>query len=142
MDLVTLSACETERGRLSQGEGVQAFGRALLAAGAASAVTTLWRVTDQTTAAFMEMYYSRLAAGQSKVEALRDTKAAFLDSASEQSHPYYWAAYVLWGGGHESLPVALAGPRLWLSIAFILAVMGCLSHGFRRWLGTRSRRPV
>ena len=40
-DLVTLSACDTERGKLARGEGVQSFSRAFLSAGARSTVTTL-----------------------------------------------------------------------------------------------------
>src|SRR5262249_48162873 len=37
--LVTLSACDTERGKIVRGEGVEGFSRALLAAGASAAVT-------------------------------------------------------------------------------------------------------
>ncbi len=44
------SACDTARGRLVRGEGVESFSRALLAAGARSTVTTLWRVDDGATA--------------------------------------------------------------------------------------------
>ena len=36
-----------------EGEGVVGFGRAFLGAGARSTVSTLWRVGDQSTAAFM-----------------------------------------------------------------------------------------
>ena len=58
MSLATLSACDTERGRLVPGEGIQAFSRALLAAGSRSALTTLWRVPDQPTSEFMQHFYS------------------------------------------------------------------------------------
>ena len=47
--LATLSACETERGKIVRGEGAQAFSRALLHAGARSSVTTLWHVQDPPT---------------------------------------------------------------------------------------------
>jgi CHAT domain-containing protein len=50
--LATISACDTERGKIIRGEGVQAFSRALLSAGAASSLTTLWRVDDELTAEF------------------------------------------------------------------------------------------
>ena len=40
VQLVTLSACDTERGKVIRGEGVEGFSRALLAAGSASAITT------------------------------------------------------------------------------------------------------
>jgi len=38
-------------------EGIQAFSRALLAAGSRSALTTLWRVPDQPTSEFMQHFY-------------------------------------------------------------------------------------
>jgi CHAT domain-containing protein/tetratricopeptide (TPR) repeat protein len=103
--LATLSACDTERGRLVPGEGIQAFSRALLAAGSRSALTTLWRVPDQPTSEFMQhFYFYLLKKHKSKSEALRLTKLEFLHSGTALSHPRYWAAFVLNGGGAEPVP--------------------------------------
>jgi CHAT domain-containing protein len=103
--LATLSACDTERGRLVPGEGIQAFSRALLAAGSRSALTTLWRVPDEPTSQFMQhFYFYLLKKHQSKAEALRLTKLEFLHSGTELSHPKYWAAFVLNGDGSEPVP--------------------------------------
>lgn len=103
--LATLSACDTERGRLVPGEGIQAFSRALLAAGSRSALTTLWRVPDGPTSQFMQHFYFYLLKKQkSKAEALRLTKLDFLHSGTELSHPRYWAAFVLNGDGAEPVP--------------------------------------
>jgi CHAT domain-containing protein/TolA-binding protein len=103
--LATLSACDTERGRLVPGEGIQAFSRALLAAGSRSALTTLWRVPDGPTSQFMQhFYFYLLKKHKSKAEALRLTKLDFLHSGTELSHPRYWAAFVLNGDGSESVP--------------------------------------
>jgi CHAT domain-containing protein len=103
--LATLSACDTERGRLVPGEGIQAFSRALLAAGSRSALTTLWRVPDEPTSQFMQhFYYYLLKKHKSKAEALRLTKLEFLHSGTELSHPKYWAAFVLNGDGAEPVP--------------------------------------
>jgi CHAT domain-containing protein/Tfp pilus assembly protein PilF len=105
MSLATLSACDTERGRLVPGEGIQAFSRALLAAGSRSALTTLWRVPDQPTAQFMQQfYYFLLKKHKSKADALRLAKLEFLHSGNELSHPRYWAAFVLNGEGSEPVP--------------------------------------
>lgn len=105
MSLATLSACDTERGRLVPGEGIQAFSRALLAAGSRSSLTTLWRVPDQPTSQFMQQfYYFLLKKHESKAEALRLTKLEFLHSGTELSHPRYWAAFVLNGEGSETVP--------------------------------------
>jgi len=103
--LATLSACDTERGRLVPGEGIQAFSRALLAAGSRSALTTLWRVPDEPTSQFMQhFYFYLLKKHQSKAEALRLTNLEFLHSGTELSHPRYWAAFVLNGDGAEPVP--------------------------------------
>jgi len=105
VSLATLSACDTERGRLQPGEGVQAFSRALLAAGSRSALTTLWRVPDQPTSAFMQQfYYYLLKKHKTKAEALRLTKLEFLRAGGELAHPKFWAAFVLNGEGREPVP--------------------------------------
>src|SRR6185503_10029288 len=95
VQLVTLSACETERGKVVRGEGVEGFSRVLLAAGARSAVTTLGDVVDRASAEFMKQFYFALARGQSEASALRDAKRQFLHSQLPWSHPRYWAPYVL-----------------------------------------------
>src|SRR5436305_15335022 len=105
MSLASLSACDTERGRLVPGEGIQAFSRALLAAGSRSALTTLWRVPDQPTSQFMQQfYYFLLKQHKPKAEALRLAKLEFLRSGTELGHPRYWAAFVLNGEGSDPVP--------------------------------------
>jgi tetratricopeptide (TPR) repeat protein len=129
VSLATLSACDTEKGRLVPGEGVQAFSRALLSAGARSALTTLWRVPDQPTSEFMQQfYYLLLKKHKSKAEALRLTKLEFLRSGTELSHPRYWAAFVLNGDGADPVPrfiswSMLAAPVLVVAAAVILILV-------------------
>ncbi|MBZ5532866.1 MAG: CHAT domain-containing protein [Acidobacteriia bacterium] len=124
VDLATLSACDTERGRLVPGEGVQAFSRALLAAGSRSALTTLWRVPDGPTAEFMkQFYYFLLKKHKSKAEALRLTKLEFLRSGTELSHPKYWAAFVLNGDGMDPVPRFIPWQMLLLPLLVVLAAV-------------------
>jgi tetratricopeptide (TPR) repeat protein len=125
VDLVTVSACDTARGKTVRGEGVQAFSRAFLAAGANSTVTSLWRVADEPTAAFMKQFYFFLNRRQSKSEALHSAKLAFLRSRTELANPRYWGAFVLTGDGVAPLPrvipwsfVSLAGAAAFGGIAF------------------------
>ncbi|MGH9568785.1 MAG: CHAT domain-containing protein, partial [Candidatus Angelobacter sp.] len=127
VSLATLSACDTERGQLVPGEGVQAFSRALLAAGSRSALTTLWRVPDQPTSQFMQQfYYYLLKQHKSKAEALRLTKLEFLQSGTGLSHPRFWAAFVLNGDGRDPAPrfisweMLLAPPLALLALAIIV----------------------
>jgi hypothetical protein len=126
VQLVTLAACDTERGKVIRGEGVEGFGRALLAAGAATALTTKWDVVDRASAEFMKQFYFALARGQSEASALRQAKLQFLHSQLPWSHPRYWAGYVLNGDGRERLPrvvpwSALVGALLLSALAFVLA---------------------
>jgi len=120
--LVTLAACESERGRFVRGEGVESFSRAFLAAGAASAVSSLWRVSDRATARLMASFYSGLAAGETKAAALRRAKLEF----SSTAHPFYWAAFVLIGDGSSPLSPVI---RWWqvIGAAVLVAAGGLLA---------------
>ena len=122
VDLVTLSACDTARGKLVGGEGVQTFSQAFLAAGAAAVVTTLWRVSDGPTADFMQQFYYALAHGKSKSAALRDAKLRFLHSHSALSDPRYWAAFVLAGDGSTPVPLAVSWSACLAGALVVVAV--------------------
>jgi hypothetical protein len=128
VSLVTLSACDTERGRIVRGEGVEGFSRALLAAGAASTVTTMWEVTDRPGAELMAAFYTAAAGGASKAAALRHAKLTFLRSDSAWAHPYYWAAYLLSGDGDGPLPRVVPW---WLVIGAPLAALLAISAALR-----------
>ena len=96
-DLVTLSACRTGAGRFVRGEGIVGLPSALLAAGSRSALLSLWAVSDEGTARFMERFYRRLRAGADPAKALRETKLEFARSKGPWSAPRHWAPYVLYG---------------------------------------------
>ncbi len=136
VDLVTLSACDTARGSFVRGETVQAFSQAFLAVGAASTVTTLWRVDDRLTAEFMKQFYAALAQGESKATALQTAKLRFLHSNSALSNPQVWAAFVLNGDGSQPIPLAISWSYVLTTIAAIIVVIATVSM---RWRGTASR---
>ncbi len=124
VDLVTVSACDTARGKTVRGEGVQAFSRAFLAAGAGSTVTSLWRAPDGPTAELMKQFYYFLSKGQNKSEALRSAKLELWHSQSGLANPRYWAAFVVTGDGWRPLPpviswsvVLAAGAAVFAAIA-------------------------
>jgi tetratricopeptide (TPR) repeat protein len=109
-DLVTLSACETARGRLSAAEGWRGFVQGLREAGARSVLATLWSIDDTATARFMVEFYGSLARGRSRAEALRDAQLSFLGD-KRLRHPYYWAPFVLSGEVDQGIPLKRR-PRL------------------------------
>jgi CHAT domain-containing protein len=135
VSLVTLSACDTERGKVIRGEGVEGFSRAILAAGAASAVTTQWSVADRAGAEFMAQFYYALGSRHSKAAALREAKLRFLRTGHAWSHPYYWSAYVLNGDGAQPLPRVvpwLAIVMTALLVVFAVTAVAAIARGRSR----------
>jgi CHAT domain-containing protein len=94
-DLVVLSACRSGRGSIETGEGLVGLAGAFLSAGSRSVLVSHWSIIDQSTAVFMEYFYASLTAGRSITEALKEAKVKMIKS--EFSHPFYWAAFVLFG---------------------------------------------
>src|SRR6185295_8891362 len=76
--LVTLSACDTGVGEVSNGEGVYGLRRAFLLAGAETLVMSLWPISDYVARDAIVDYYTGLRAGLGRGEALRQAKLALL----------------------------------------------------------------
>ena len=132
VDLVTLSACETQRGKLVQGEGVESFSRAFLLAGANAVVTTLWRVEDSATAEFMKQFYYFLGAGYTKADALREAKLKFIHTSGKLADPQYWAAFVLYGDGLSPIPKYYSWTWFLVGGACLLVAAPLLLWNWRR----------
>jgi tetratricopeptide (TPR) repeat protein len=114
-DLVTLSACETARGAVVATEGIVGLTRAFMFAGAPRVLCSLWKVDDEATASLMKKFYELwlgspreavapsepgAAPGESRGRSPADALRAAQEHVRGQEkwkHPYYWAAWVLWG---------------------------------------------
>ena len=59
-------------------------------------ICSLWKVDDEATQALMVKYYEFWNGGLGAAEALRRSQE-HVRSQAKWSHPYYWAAWVLWG---------------------------------------------
>ena len=92
-DLVTLSACETGLGKISNGDDVVGLARGFLFAGARSVVSSLWSVDDRATSELMLAFYQNLKS-HPKPEALRKAQ---LKIQATLPHPFFWAAFQLTG---------------------------------------------
>ena len=96
--LVVLSACETARGKVAQGEGVLGLAWAVLAAGARASVVSQWKVDSAATGSLMVDFHRRLTANHppDTAEALRQAALGLLHTPGRQ-HPFYWASFILLG---------------------------------------------
>lgn len=108
-DLVVLSACDTGLGQNVSGEGLVGVTRALLYAGAASVVVSLWQVADTSTSSLMARFYQYLGEDDDKAEALRRSKLEMI-RGGRFDHPYFWAPFVLIG--QPGAGPAVTSPRV------------------------------
>lgn len=113
--LVVLSACDTGVGEVKNGEGVYGLRRAMVLAGSESQVMSLWPVSDQVTRELMVAFYRRLQQEEGRADALQRVQLQMLAKgeraaaaragkptprqATDYSHPYYWASFILSGDG-------------------------------------------
>ena len=116
-DLVVLSACESVRGKVVRGEGLQGLVRAFMFAGAPRVLASLWKVDDEPARVFMEKFYELWIpsakredperpqgvegappkrAGLSTAAALRGAQT-YLRTETKWKHAEHWSAWVLWG---------------------------------------------
>ena len=104
-DLAVLSACETARGRYSDGEGIIGFSWAMFVAGVPATVVSQWKVEAASTRDLLVDFHrslnpqaGRRSARATMAEDLRQA-ALKLKRSPETSHPFYWAGFVLIGDG-------------------------------------------
>lgn len=94
--LIVVSACETARGKLYQGEGTFNFNRGFAALGIPAAVTNLWMVDSKSTYLLTELFYKFLSEGYATDVALQKAKLELINSTG-MFLPCYWAAPILTG---------------------------------------------
>jgi len=118
-EMVVLSACNTARGKLVEGEGIMGLQRAFLTAGASSLVVSLWSVYDRSTALLMPEFYRNIRKEASgfdiwfdsflrwigwddsrpfgnKAPAMQKAKLKMLEHPVF-NHPVYWAPFIVIG---------------------------------------------
>ncbi|RKZ82424.1 MAG: hypothetical protein DRR19_20705 [Candidatus Parabeggiatoa sp. nov. 1] len=95
IELLTLSACNTAKGKYEQWAALGLSGIAVKA-GARSALATLWKAHDTAAYHLVRNFYNTLKTEQnSKAQALQAAQIALIDT--DFYHPFYWAPLVLIG---------------------------------------------
>ena len=108
MELVVLSACETNLGYLDRedplanitaGDELVSLNRAFLFQ-SPTVISTLWTVDDKATSILMEKFYTELLNGHSKADALRLAQQVVREYGEEEyANPFFWAGFILSGDG-------------------------------------------
>jgi CHAT domain-containing protein len=131
-DLITLSACETGRGKLVAGEGVLGLPRLFFSAGARSVLMTLWKVDDKFASEFMPQFYDGLLNQKLlKIEALAEAKRLTLGGKSTErgiyyQHPFYWASFVLYGEPGVGSHGLLSRPIGLVMVIFVFLILALI----------------
>jgi CHAT domain-containing protein len=91
--LVVLSACETALGDIKGSEGVYGLQRAFKMAGVQNLVMSLWKVPDEETSEFMDLFYQNIFSGQPIHRAFYLAQSYMKNKY--RNTPYKWAAWIL-----------------------------------------------
>jgi CHAT domain-containing protein/Flp pilus assembly protein TadD len=94
--LAVLSACSTGTGERNGFVNPESLVRAFLNAGAGRVIASRWNVDTAATAGFMRRFYQSVLSGALPSLALREAAEA-LRKDPTTAHPYYWAAFQLFG---------------------------------------------
>jgi CHAT domain-containing protein len=92
-DLVVLSACQTGLGKVTEGDDVIGLNRAFLYAGTHALISSLWRVSDISSAILMKQFYRQYRLNNKA----RSLQQAMLHVKNRYPHPGYWGAFTLVG---------------------------------------------
>jgi CHAT domain-containing protein/tetratricopeptide (TPR) repeat protein len=92
--LVALSACETGVNLIAPGDELIGLARGFFSAGAPSLLVSLWKVSDESTAKLMTLFYERLRLGERPAAALRHAQRELM---RQYPHPFFWSPFVLLG---------------------------------------------
>ncbi len=92
-DMVCLSACQTGLGKVEAGDEIIGLNRSFFYAGTHTIISSLWRVSDVSTAMLIKTFYRRYTE-ENKADSLR---AAARHVKGRYPHPGYWGAFTLVG---------------------------------------------
>jgi CHAT domain-containing protein len=127
-ELLVLSACKTNVGKVAKGEGTLSMAREFAGLGIPATITTLWSVENEATYQITELFYKYLKEGEPKDVALQKAKLEYLEiNSREKQNPKYWAAFVLMG---ETAPLAGFDGRIVYFGLLILTIIASISFYF------------
>lgn len=99
LEILSLSACETALGRFDAGDNLRGLPARCFLSGAQTIITTLWEASAEASKDFFTAFYTRLHAGESKLDAF-----ASAQRQTRQRYPKYadWGAFMFMGDWLQS----------------------------------------
>ena len=95
---VVLTACQSGFGPVVTGEGAYSLARAFKQAGVTNVISSLWNLSDGSTATITNSFYRAFSHGLPASVSLSDAKREYLELADElTAHPHFWAGLVCQG---------------------------------------------
>lgn len=123
--IVTLSACQTGKGKYKEGEGTMDMSYAFLFAGARSCVKSFWNLADwdKFTPVVMARFYTALKEGNPKDIALQKAKIWAIHN-KECQNPFYWATLSIEGDMQplQPIPTHFTQYLIMLSVLFMFVL--------------------
>jgi len=96
IQLAVFSACSTAKDENAAEGSAESLVNLFLRAGVSQVLATRWNVDSKITARFMQIFYDNLLGGASVISSVR-TAGLQLRTNTESRHPYYWAAFTVFG---------------------------------------------
>lgn len=103
-ELAVLSACDTGRGRIANGEGLIGMTWALFVAGVPTTIASQWQVPSESTSRLMVGFHRGLFEHGKRISKAIAWRQAVLEMTRDpryRTKPYYWAGFVVVGNGGE-----------------------------------------
>jgi len=123
--LAVIAACESGDGLIEQFNGRYDFGRVMLKNGSQTAVTSLIKMDDKSTAQILNNFYAYLAKGEKVPIALQKAKLDFLAQIEDPElyKPVYWAGLKV-DGINQSIALTTDKTEVvdWILLGLIIAV--------------------
>ena len=99
--VVTLSACDTGQAGIRAGDELVGLVRSVLATGARSVLTSLWRLDDEVAVEFMRSFYGPNGITGTGVRLADAVRRSQLELRARDPHPAFWAPFTLVGGSAD-----------------------------------------
>jgi CHAT domain-containing protein len=105
--LAVLSACATAAAERDGPWNVESLVQAFWRAGTPQVIASRWEVDSTITARLFTEFYTHLFRGDNAPESLRSAAAA-IRSQPDSTHPFFWAAFHVFGASTERMEITHA----------------------------------